>query len=495
CSDVELEKTEGQGLGLSLAGNRDRSRLSVFVVGLQPGGPAARDGQVRVGDQLLEINDQVLYGRSHQNASAIIKSAAARVRLLLLRWVCDGCHGNQDPASCALLPGQETLLEIHKGRSGLGLSIVGGTDTQLDAILIHEVYEEGAAARDGRLRAGDQILEVDGLDLRGSAHQEAIAALRRSGSRVRLTVRRDGRRRGDREEVLRVELQRRSGRGLGLSVAGKRRGSGVFVSQLVAGGAALLDGRLAQGDRILKVNGVEVAGKSREEVAAMLKCARGPVLLEVARLKGASQRSQVNNNNKNNHNIAILQYTIKCNILYIAGGRGSPLGHAPIFIAMIQADGAAARTRKLKVGDRLVSINGRPVDGLTHGEVVDILKNDTHLQLQVAADTNMSAIASQVENLTETDMPRLRSVSLQKGPSGLGFSIVGGFGSPHGDLPVYVKTVFSKGAAAEGSGGGRLRRGDQIVAVNGESLQGATHEQAVALLKRQRGTVVLDVLS
>uniref|UniRef100_A0A3Q0RCT3 PDZ domain-containing protein n=1 Tax=Amphilophus citrinellus TaxID=61819 RepID=A0A3Q0RCT3_AMPCI len=75
-------------------------------------------------------------------------------------------------------------------------------------------------------------------------------------------------------------------------------------------------------------------------------------------------------------------------------------------------------------------------------------------------------------------------ISLEKGSEGLGFSIVGGFGSPHGDLPIYVKT----GAAAVD---GRLKRGDQILAVNGESLQGATHEQAVAILKKQRGTICL----
>ena len=43
---------------------------------------------------------------------------------------------------------------------GLGLSIVGGSDTLLGAIFIHEVYEAGAAHKDGRLRPGDQILEV-----------------------------------------------------------------------------------------------------------------------------------------------------------------------------------------------------------------------------------------------------------------------------------------------------------------------------------------------
>ncbi|PIO23954.1 hypothetical protein AB205_0007140 [Aquarana catesbeiana] len=42
---------------------------------------------------------------------------------------------------------------------------------------------------------------------------------------------------------------------------------------------------------------------------------------------------------------------------------------------MIQASGVAARTHKLKVGDRIVSINKQPMDGLTHAEVVNILKN------------------------------------------------------------------------------------------------------------------------
>lgn len=88
--------------------------------------------------------------------------------------------------------------------------------------------------------------------------------------------------------------------------------------------------------------------------------------------------------------------------------------------------------------------------------------------------------------------PQPKIITLEKGSDGLGFSIVGGYGSPHGDLPIYVKTIFAKGAAADD---GRLKRGDQIVAVNGEALEGVTHEQAVAILKRQRGTVTLTVLS
>ena len=81
---------------------------------------------------------------------------------------------------------------------------------------------------------------------------------------------------------------------------------------------------------------------------------------------------------------------------------------------------------------------------------------------------------------------------MERGSEGLGFSIVGGYGSPHGDLPIYVKTVFERGAAAKD---GRLKRGDQIVAVNGTSLEGVTHENAVNILKKSKGLITITVLS
>jgi multiple PDZ domain protein len=93
---------------------------------------------------------------------------------------------------------------------------------------------------------------------------------------------------------------------------------------------------------------------------------------------------------------------------------------------------------------------------------------------------NMSAIAAATPLAC-------REVRLARGPDGLGFSIVGGHGSPHGDLPIYVKTVFDSGAAASS---GALRRGDQIIAVDGISLEGLTHQEAVAVLKHTSGPVV-----
>lgn len=52
---VQLERGK-TGLGLSLAGHRDRSRMAVFVCGLRPGGAAQRHGGVQLGDEILEVS-------------------------------------------------------------------------------------------------------------------------------------------------------------------------------------------------------------------------------------------------------------------------------------------------------------------------------------------------------------------------------------------------------------------------------------------------------
>ena len=87
---------------------------------------------------------------------------------------------------------------------------------------------------------------------------------------------------------------------------------------------------------------------------------------------------------------------------------------------------------------------------------------------------------------------QVKVIELERGAEGLGFSIVGGFGSQHGDLPIYVKTVFNKGAAAKDS---RLKRGDQIVMVNNTLLEGVDHDTAVNILKKSKGVISLTVLS
>lgn len=57
---VELMKGPA-GLGISVAGNRDRTKMSVFICGLHPKGSAAKDGRVQVGDEILEVMTMFAY--------------------------------------------------------------------------------------------------------------------------------------------------------------------------------------------------------------------------------------------------------------------------------------------------------------------------------------------------------------------------------------------------------------------------------------------------
>lgn len=333
--------------------------------------------------------------------SANPAAAAAAAKSNTRKPVASPRRKEDNPAHCDIVPGSDTAIEITKDKDesgkpmGLGLSIVGGSDTLLGAIFIHEVYEKGAAHKDGRLRPGDQILEVMNEDLRNVTHSHALHALRQTPNRVRLMIHRED---DEIYETLEVELHKKKDRGLGLSIVGKKSGPGVYISEVVKGGAADSDGRLVQGDQILFVNGHDLTNSSQEEAAPILKMAQGRIVMVVRRLKVGNRRQQ----------------------------------------SSASADGQSLPPQ------------GAPVNGTPH------------------------------------------TLELKRGEQGLGFSIVGGFGSPHGDMPIYVKTVFETGAAAEHGG---LKRGDQILSVNGISLDGLSHQEAVNILKSCEGTVILQIIS
>ncbi|NP_001296776.1 Synj2bp-cox16 protein isoform 1 [Mus musculus] len=83
-------------------------------------------------------------------------------------------------------------------------------------------------------------------------------------------------------------------------------------------------------------------------------------------------------------------------------------------------------------------------------------------------------------------------INLTRGPSGLGFNIVGGTDQQYvsNDSGIYVSRIKEDGAAAQD---GRLQEGDKILSVNGQDLKNLLHQDAVDLFRNAGCAVSLRV--
>ncbi|XP_062261423.1 disks large homolog 2 isoform X2 [Platichthys flesus] len=316
-------------------------------------------------------------------------------------------------------------ITLERGNSGLGFSIAGGTDNPHvgddPGIFITKIIPGGAAAEDGRLRVNDCILRVNDTDVSEVSHSKAVEALKVAGSIVRLYVRR---RRPMLETIIEIKLIK-GPKGLGFSIAGGVGNqhipgdNSIYVTKIIEGGAAQKDGRLQVGDRLLMVNNYSLEEVSHEEAVTILKNTSDVVYVKVG----------------------------KPTNVYLSDPYGPPDITHSFSPAMENHISSPINSGTLEYKSGLPPISPGSYSPLPK-----------HL-------------------LGEEDINRdPRKVVLHKGSTGLGFNIVGG----EDGEGIFVSFILAGGPADLS---GELRRGDQILSVNGIDLRGATHEQAAAALK------------
>nr|XP_046227302.1 partitioning defective 3 homolog isoform X1 [Scatophagus argus] len=214
--------------------------------------------------------------------------------------------------------GRRFNIQLEKGQEGLGFSItsrdvpIGGSAP----IYVKNILPRGAAIHDGRLKAGDRLLEVSGVDLNGKSQEEVVALLRATpmGGTVNLLVIRQEDSLLPREVppeeddvvltsdftqefmTFEIPLNDSGSAGLGVSVKGNRSKEnhtdlGIFVKSIINGGAASKDGRLRVNDQLIAVNGESLHGMTNQEAMETLRKSmsvegnkRGMIQLIVARL-------------------------------------------------------------------------------------------------------------------------------------------------------------------------------------------------------------------
>ena len=294
----------------------------------------------------------------------------------------------------------------------------------------------------------------------------------------------------------------RGGAGLGFSIAGGTdnphvsNDASIFITKIIDGGAAAHDGRLKVNDIITHVNNVCVIDVPHSVAVDALKKAGNAVHLSVKR------KRQANGGTSGDFVEVELTKGSKGLGFTIAGGIGNQ--HIPgengIYVTKVMDGGAAFNDGRIAVGDRLACVKNLPngdfwLDNCTHEEAVQALKaskervvlliskTDNQYQFEVSPSptfTQMDPYKPQYKvprSISEEELIRAaRQVSLNKGPAGLGFNIVGG----EDGEGIFISFILTGGPADLS---GQVRRGDQILSVNGIDLSNATHEAAAQALK------------
>ncbi|XP_030566952.1 disks large 1 tumor suppressor protein isoform X4 [Drosophila novamexicana] len=375
-------------------------------------------------------------------------------------------------------------IQLERGNSGLGFSIAGGTDNPHigtdTSIYITKLIPGGAAAADGRLSINDIIVSVNDVSVVDVPHASAVDALKKAGNIVKLHVKRKRAASATAAapttadvldsvsgtaisasatasasapagpKVIEIDLVK-GGKGLGFSIAGGIGNqhipgdNGIYVTKLMDGGAAQVDGRLSIGDKLIAVrtNGSEknLENVTHELAVGTLKSITDKVTLIVGKTQHLTSSASQSGS--------------------------AQLGQQSQAHSQSQTQLAAATRQQQQQQQPVNSESAEPGSRYASTNVL-------------AAVPPGTPRAVSTEDITREP----RTITIQKGPQGLGFNIVGG----EDGQGIYVSFILAGGPADLGS---ELKRGDQLLSVNNVNLTHATHEEAAQALKTSGGVVTL----
>ena len=409
---INLYKPDGSSLGFSVVGlkSEHKGELGIYVQEIQPHGIAAQDGQLLEGDQILAIDGQSLDSHiSHQQAITILQRAKGTVHLVIARNFPDTPVSESKQAQPAApatkgssgvgagLPSdwcQVEVIELVNTGSGLGFGIIGG---QQPGVIVKTILPGGVADTDGRLRAGDFILQINEHWLQGVGSDKVANVLRGTGNHVRLIVARavDQTSQTEKSEILPV---------LPSSVA-----------------------------------------NSQEELETHLQIA------EVANRSNSSASTPARG--------AVASATSAAAAAAVVGGPSTNLANDMVLPSNVSEEVSIVHNQSRSV-DQTTS----PMSMVPGAAVA------------AAATASSAASASSAVSYIHHDMPEMEQleVELVKDSQGLGITIAGYTCEREELSGIFVKSV-NEGSAAHRSG--KVAVNDQIIEVDGRSIQGYTNQQ------------------
>uniref|UniRef100_A0A8C2JXA9 Membrane-associated guanylate kinase, WW and PDZ domain-containing protein 1 n=1 Tax=Cyprinus carpio TaxID=7962 RepID=A0A8C2JXA9_CYPCA len=244
--DVEIQRGENEGFGFVIVSSVSRPEAGTTFAGnacvamphkigrIIEGSPADRCGKLKVGDRILAVNGCSITNKSHSDIVNLIKEAGNTVTLRIIP--------GDESSNASLLtnaekiatittthtpqqqtapeprnntkPKQESFefkapqappppaptqpsnqdaefysVDLERDNKGFGFSLRGGREYNMDLYVLR-LAEDGAAVRNGKMRVGDEILEINGESTKGMKHARAIELIKNGGRKVHLVLRR-----------------------------------------------------------------------------------------------------------------------------------------------------------------------------------------------------------------------------------------------------------------------------------------------------------------
>uniref|UniRef100_A0A3B3X144 Membrane-associated guanylate kinase, WW and PDZ domain-containing protein 3 n=1 Tax=Poecilia mexicana TaxID=48701 RepID=A0A3B3X144_9TELE len=320
--------------------------------------------------------------------------------------------------------------------SGFGFRVLGGEGPD-QPVYIGAIVPLGAAEKDGRLRAGDELLCIDGVPVKGKSHKQVLELMTNAArnGQVMLTVRRKLTHTGRsavynqlcippralaaQPESFDVTLQRKDNEGFGFVILTSKNKPppGVIphkIGRIIEGSPTDRIGRMKVGDRISAVNGQSIMELSHNDIVQLIKDAGNTVTLTVVPEEDSAPPSGTNS-----------------------------VKHSP-------------------------SIQHRAMGQQPSSHLDRAAESEMRNSLQ---PNEMGAIA------TSGPKQGCFVVELERSQRGFGFSLRGG---KEYNMGLYILRLAEEGPALKD---GRIHVGDQIVEINGEATQGITHTRAIELIQ------------
>ncbi|XP_077181187.1 membrane-associated guanylate kinase, WW and PDZ domain-containing protein 1 isoform X7 [Paroedura picta] len=235
--DVEIRRGENEGFGFVIVSSVSRPEAGTTFAGnacvamphkigrIIEGSPADRCGKLKVGDRILAVNGCSITNKSHSDIVNLIKEAGNTVTLRIIpgdessnatlltnaekiatittthtpQQMPQETRNNTKPKQesqfdfkppPATQPDQDFYtVELERGAKGFGFSLRGGREYNMDLYVLR-LAEDGPAERCGKMRIGDEILEINGETTKNMKHARAIELIKNGGRKVRLFLKR-----------------------------------------------------------------------------------------------------------------------------------------------------------------------------------------------------------------------------------------------------------------------------------------------------------------